>query len=109
MIWAVLILLVFNLIITGSIADNLRRMNNGNKGVELPILWLDEHSAQLEELGVNLSKTDFDNIKMITFYKIDTLTSVNIEGRDCTIIMCSGEDYTTTLLIEEVKQLIEND
>lgn len=95
--------------IVGSILDSVTRVECDIKSIQLPILWLDEHSAQLEELGVEQSTTDFNNVKYITFYKIDSLTPIEIEDRDCTIIMSSGQEYTTTLKIEEVKQLIENE
>lgn len=102
-----LILLLLILMIVGSTLDSITRVKT--KVIELPILWLDEYSAQLEELGVEQSATDFNSVKYITFYKIDSLTPIEIEGRDCTVLMSSGQEYTTTLKIEEVKQLIENE
>lgn len=54
-----LILLLLILLIVGSILDSVTRVECNIKSIQLPILWLDEHSAQLEELGVEQSETDF--------------------------------------------------
>lgn len=75
--------------------------------IDLPILWMDEKDALLEELNIKTSdEVDFTNTRTLSFLHIDAVAEVSIDGRECSIIYSSGADFTCVLSKKKVLEII---
>lgn len=74
--------------------------------IKLPIVKHSEENSILEELEIDVP-VDFTNIDYGYFININGVLPCNMDGRDCSIILCNGEQYLCTLLPEEIEKLFK--
>lgn len=72
-----------------------------NINITLPILFHNEASEQLEDLGLPTDTTQLD-ITGVTFYSIDAIYPRMFDGILYTIVVSSGLEYTCTIPKEEL-------
>jgi hypothetical protein len=80
------------------------------RGIELPIFYLNEATAQAEELDITMPLTEY-NIKPITFYNIECIAQYEDEfddGKPYSVIFANADKFTCALTYEELKKRIES-
>lgn len=78
--------------------------------IELPILWLSEEECERENMGLPLEKkTDHSNTVLHTFFHINAIAPVIVDGKEYTNIYFNGDCVTATVPYDKVKRMIEED
>ena len=65
--------------------------------IELPILWLSEEECERENMGLP------------TFFHINAIAPVIVNGKEYTNIYFNGDCVTATVPYDKVKRMIEED
>ncbi len=79
------------------------------KGIELPVLMMNDATYQAEELNINLPLKDYD-VKSITFYQIHAIMEYLDEYDDdapYSKVFVGGEIFVIALTYEELKAKLD--
>lgn len=75
------------------------------KHIELDIYWLEGFANQKKELGLELEKGDATT-KKVTFFTIDNISETDYHDEKVGCVSSGGQEYLTTLSLEELKHRI---
>lgn len=74
--------------------------------ITIPIYFTSEVNATLLELELKTS-IDNDDVKDVTFFRIDYLTTHFIDGKEYTLIGVNNEDLFSPMSKEQILKLID--
>jgi len=79
------------------------------KGITLPIFHHTDQSATFKDCGIDYTFEDNCEIREIIFYQINAISEYLDDGKKYTSIHCNNSEYICTMLIDDVKQLIDKE